>query len=605
MSLDSRENPSLFRFNRFNLTLLRHNWLLAHDYAWHCALFVVLGLVATLIEGLGIGLMIPLLHGSVPTSGSAGWLLHWLNPLVNSFDEGSRNVAILGMILAAMTLKGITSYAYTALLYWISNRVQFNTRNKMYSLILDVSQDYLESKEQGGLLRALSVGPKEASQSVATLLWLILNICTVLVFSLLLMALSWQLVLIVATALLLLSALVRVSTRRVRQLGSRGLDEDNTLVQRVKETLLGTNTIRAFGRETYERQRFKENSERARRLHLHRDLLLALAHPLTEFLAAIVLVMLVYLALNAGVQLAVLAAMAFMLLRLQPQIQNANANLATLASLDSQVVEVVDLMETGDKPSIRSGSQSLSRPVQGVRFENVGHCYAGRKRALSHIDLLVRAGHTTALVGRSGAGKSSLINLLCRFRDPTEGRISVDGTDLRALDLAVWRERIALVSQDVHIFSDTVRENIRYGRLGADDAAIQAAAVSAHAHDFIMELPMGYDTRVGERGVRLSGGQRQRLSIARAILRDPDILVLDEATNSLDSLSEAHIQAAIEELGKGRTLLVVAHRLSSIQKADHIVVLDAGRIIEQGEFAELMARNGLFAQLFGSGQKTA
>lgn len=557
-----------------------------------------------MLEGFGIGLMIPLLRGAVPTSGSASWLLDWLNLLINHFDERSRRIAVLGMILIAMALKGFISYTYTALVYGISNKVQLKTRNKMYNLMLIVSQDYLESKEQGRFLRALSVGPKDASQAVATLLWLILNIVTVLVFSVLLMAISWRLLLIIAPALILLSVLVRVSTQRVKQLGSRGLNEDNALIQRVKESLLGANTIRAYGREIYERQRFEKNSERLRRLHLHRDLLLALAHPLTEFLAAVVLIMLVYLALNAGVELAVLAAMAFMLLRLQPQIQNANANLATLASLDAQVAEVLDLMDTCGKPSIYSGSQQPPRLRQGIRFEHVSHCYVGNKRALNDINLLLRAGQTTALVGRSGAGKSSLINLLCRFRDPTEGRVSVDGTDLRALDLAAWRERIALVSQDVYIFSDSVRENIRYGRLEADDAAIQAAAISAHAHEFIMDLPMGYDTRVGEHGVQLSGGQRQRLSIARAILRDPDILVLDEATNSLDTLSEAHIQTAIEELGKGRTLVVVAHRLSSIEKADHIVVLDAGQIIEQGEFAQLMARNGLFTRLFGSGQTT-
>ena len=596
---------SLFRFDGLTPSLFRRNWALVHDYARQCALFVLLGLFATMVEGLGIGLMIPLLHGKVPTNGSHGRLLHWLDLLIGRFDGHSQNLVILGLILAAMTLKGITSFAYTALLYWISNRVQFNTRNRIYGKILDVSQDHLESKEQGRLLRALSEGPRDASQSVATLLWLTLNISTVLVFSVLLMVISWKLVLFIAVALLLLSLLVRVTTRRVTQLGSRVLDENNALLQRVKETLLGSSTIRAFGRESYEKQRFEERSERARRLHLHRDLLLALAHPLTEFLAAAVLVTLVYLALNADVELAVLAAMAFILLRLQPQIQSANANLATLAALDRQVAEVLDLMKASEESTIRSGSQTPPRMTQGVRFEHVSHSYTEGKRALSDIDMLLRAGKTTALVGRSGAGKSSLIHLLCRFRDPTEGCISVDGTDLRALDLKAWRESIALVSQDVHIFSDSVRENIRYGRLDADDAAIRAAAMRAHAHDFIMELPMGYDTWVGERGVRLSGGQRQRLSIARAILRDPDILILDEATNSLDALSEAHIQSAIDALGRDRTLVVIAHRLSSIRKADHIVVLDAGGIVEQGSFEDLMAREGLFTQLFGSGQITA
>jgi subfamily B ATP-binding cassette protein MsbA len=237
-------------------------------------------------------------------------------------------------------------------------------------------------------------------------------------------------------------------------------------------------------------------------------------------------------------------------------------------------------------------------PVDGhVVFEDVTFAYEEGRPVLHDISLDVAAGTTVALVGPSGAGKSTLVGLIPRFYDPQQGRITVDGHDLRTVTRASLREQIAAVAQEVHLFNTSIRENIRYGRLDADDAAVEAAARAANAHDFIVDLPDGYDAAVGERGVKLSGGQRQRVAIARALLRDARLLLLDEATSSLDSASEALVQEALERLMEGRTTFIIAHRLSTVQTADRIVVLDEGRVVQTGTHEALVQQDGLYRDL--------
>ncbi len=286
-----------------------------------------------------------------------------------------------------------------------------------------------------------------------------------------------------------------------------------------------------------------------------------------------------------------------LLLAYQPlkSLANLNASLQEGLAAAQRIFQVLDV-----EPTIRDTPAARPLCVAGgeIRFDRVRFGYAPGAVALDDVSLTVPAGRTVALVGASGAGKSTILNLIPRFFDVEEGSIAIDGQDIRSVTLASLRGAVALVAQEVTLFDDTLRANIAYGRFGAAAAEIEAAARAAGADEFIRELPNGYDTQVGEHGVRLSGGQRQRLAIARAMLKDAPILLLDEATSALDSESERQVQAALRTLIRGRTTLVIAHRLSTVQGADLICVVDRGRIAESGRHTELLARGGLYARLY-------
>lgn len=294
-----------------------------------------------------------------------------------------------------------------------------------------------------------------------------------------------------------------------------------------------------------------------------------------------------------------------MLYRLQPQMKIFDSARVNLGGLTGSVEQVMELLNRADKTYISSGKLPFKGLKQAITFNCVTFRYDPlEKPVLQQISITIPRGKTTAIVGPSGAGKSTLIGLLCRFYDVTTGDIYVDGEPLKQLNLADWRSRIAIVSQDTHLFSSTITENIAYGRLDATTDEIIAAAKLAHAHDFILELPQGYETKVGDRGVRLSGGQRQRLALARAIICNPEILILDEATNALDSISEHLIQEVLQSFGQDRTVIVIAHRLSTIEQADQIIVMEKGRVREQGSIQSLLQLNGLFAKLYHLQYKT-
>jgi subfamily B ATP-binding cassette protein MsbA len=574
-------------------------WPLLHGYRRYIVLFLLLVMLATLAEGLGATLLIPLLQNSGDNMLQLNGALHWIAQIAELFPENIRNSAIAGLIVSAILVKAALAYAYTCLAVWIKNESLHKFRTRMYEKLLGASQTFLDNQQSGVLQYTLGSSADQTSQSIQACLWLLLNITTILVYSALLVAIAWQLTLALLITLLVLSLLVRLATQKLGGLSQDGEQANSLLGQRLKEGVLGLRTIHIFGQEAFEKKRFSDASQQSHRYNLHKELLIALSHPLSEGLAAVVMMGLVILAQQAEYSMSVLVTMVFMLLRLQPQFQNINSNISWLASLQAAVQSVTEQLNCPVNPCQHSGARTFKKLEQGIRFEQVSFSYpGGHIAALESVDLVIPQGGVTALVGPSGSGKSTLINLLCRFYDPTSGQVLVDGVNLTTFELASWRKNIAVVSQEVHLFGDSIRENIAYGKLEASAEEIITAAKRAHAHEFIMHLPQGYDTQIGESGKRLSGGQRQRLSIARAFLRDPEILIFDEATNALDTLSEAHIKAAIEGLGHSRTVIVIAHRLSTIEHAHNIVVVDKGRIIEQGGFSELLNKNGLFARLY-------
>jgi len=361
----------------------------------------------------------------------------------------------------------------------------------------------------------------------------------------------------------------------------------------------GIKVVRAFGRETYEQNQFDSVSKRVSRLLMKLILAGGFVNPVYEILAGGLLVYILFTTLQASSALTPLLVFIFVLYRLQPKVKELDEQRVKLHSLSASVDDVISLLDHSAGLHTVSGNVSIHGLKAGIRFDAVSFYYSNsEKPALNNVSICIEQGRTTALVGPSGGGKSTLIKLILRLYDATEGDIFVDDLPLKELDLALWRTQIALVSQDVYLFDATVRENIAYGRLDASPDEIVEAASQADAHGFISQLPDGYDTQIGERGVRLSGGQQQRIAMARAFLRKPEILILDEPTSVLDTISEHLIQKALETLNKSCTLILIAHRLSTIKQADHIIVLEQGRVFEQGNLHQLLARQGLFARLY-------
>ena len=572
-------------------------------YPWSIPAIIILGLLSSLSEGLGISLFIPLLQSLVQTTSQIGggdFFLVFINQLFIHVSPNNRFLILTLCIFASILLKNCLTYTNAILFSWLNSRISHRLRSGIFKQLLSVSYSFLERNESSKLMNTLATETWQTSRALGVLVSLIINVCTIFVFVILLLLISWRLTLLVAVALVLISISIQLVTRQAKILGQQAVQANKILANRMWEGFGGMRVIRAFGRELYEQQRFEEASKDVRSTFLKLDILSGAVNPLSEALSAGLLLCILVIALLQGrTALPTLLTFIFILYRLQPQVKQLDSARVGLVALTSSVEDVMSLLDRSDKPYIRSGQIALLGLQQAISFESVTFRYnLQEKPALQDISICIPRGKTTALVGPSGAGKSTLIGLLCRFYDVTEGEIYVDGYPLRQLNLDSWRSGIAIVSQDIYMFSTTVRENIAYGRLEATEDEIIAAAKLANAHEFISQLPQDYDTKVGDRGIRLSGGQRQRIALARAIVRNPEILILDEATNSLDSISEHLIQEALDTLSQNRTVIVIAHRLSTIKQADQIIVLEEGRVIEQGNLHHLLQLHGLFAKLY-------
>ena len=391
--------------------------------------------------------------------------------------------------------------------------------------------------------------------------------------------------------------------KRMRKVTANTQEENGLFTAILDQSFQGIRVVKAYGMEKYETSRVSGLVERIFKLNIKSNRIRALSSPIMETLGGIaVAIVIVYGGfrvihqnLDPGSFFSFITAL---LLAYEPMKRLANLN-ASLQEGLAGAQRMFDLIDMVSGIQERPGAKAMQVPVNGsIRLEHIGFAYVEGQPALKDGDMSIPSGKTVALVGPSGAGKSTILNLIPRFYDVDEGSITIDGTDVRDVTLESLYANISLVSQEVMLFDDTVRANIAYGRPGASEADIEDAARHAAALDFIQELPQGFDTMVGERGIKLSGGQRQRLAIARAILKNAPILLLDEATSSLDTESERHVQQALDHLMKDRTTLVIAHRLSTIVGADLIYVIQNGAIIEQGSHAVLLARNGAYEKLY-------
>ncbi|MBL8488685.1 MAG: lipid A export permease/ATP-binding protein MsbA [Rhodocyclaceae bacterium] len=552
---------------------------------WKVFGLAILGMVAmAATEPLFPALMKPLLDkGFGP--GARGDL--WLAP-----------AAIVGIFL----LRGFLSYVTGYLMSWVTNRVVMDLRVAMFDRLLRLPTRYYDDQSSGNLISKVAFDVSNVTSAATTVLTVgVRDSLTIVGLLAWLFWLNWKLTLITLAVGPLIALVVRAFSGRLRRASRESQFAMGDITHILEEAIGGHRVVKVFGGQDYEARRFRDANQRLRGYNMRQAVAASATVPLVQFFTAIALAIVIYIAMlqSASSQTTVGGFVSFitaMLMLLAPlkHLTDVNAPLQRgLAAAES----VFSLMD--ETPEDDAGEGGLERARGAVEFSGVVFSYPGAAApALRGIDLAIAPGETVALVGASGSGKTTLAHLIPRFYHLEAGRIAIDGRPVEEITLASLRANIALVSQDVVLFNDTVAANIAYGAMaGAPRERIEAAARAAFAHDFISVMPDGYDTLVGENGVRLSGGQRQRLAIARALLKDAPILILDEATSALDTESERQVQAALDVLMKNRTTLVIAHRLSTVEHADRIVVLDRGRIAESGRHADLIAANGLYARL--------
>lgn len=560
---------------------------------------VVLGLLSSFFEGFGLYLFLPLLE--IVTGGNEAGSLA-LPGFVRAFlpgDGAAQAVpVIILLVLLSIVLKNVVAYANAALFAWVNCSAGHELRTTFYRKILSASIGHVENETSGRIANAMLSESWRAVEALGVLFRIVVQACAALVLFCVLFLISWQGTLLVIPISLGIFAALHLVTRMNRRLGAEAVKANSAFVRQFWETMEGLRTIRNFGAADQEQRRFSAISERTRDVFAKLQLAGNLSGPVFEILAAAALALWVAVLTSVGANIANLAVFMLVVYRLQPRLRFLAESRASLMQLGSSVREIENVGAACLASSIPSGTRHIEGLSEGIRFENVSFSYPGRTgEALAGIDLLFRKNSSTALVGPSGAGKSTLIGLLCRNMDPIEGQVLVDGVDLRELVSGDWRALIGIVPQEVHLFSTSIAENIAYGMPQVVDAEVRAAAKLAHCHDFISLLPQGYETEVGDKGIRLSGGQRQRIALARALIRKPALLILDEATNALDSESEAAIQKALRDVAAHVTMVTIAHRLSTIHSADNIVVLAGGRVVEQGNLQTLRNLDGHFAAM--------
>ncbi|MFN4275178.1 MAG: ABC transporter ATP-binding protein [Ferrovibrio sp.] len=506
------------------------------------------------------------------------------------------------MVVAVVVIKAIAAYFEGTLMTQFGERIIADTQVRMYAHMIRADLAWLHEMHSGKLIASFLYDAGLLREAVSKALTGIVKDSLSLIFLTgVMFAMNWQFALIVCVIFPLVGLTTRRLGKKARKGSARSQQETGKLTTILSETFDGARMVKAYGMEQREIDRARQSVE-TRLGHIMKVVRArAAASPSTEALGGIAVAVIIYIGgTTETLTLGTLTAFIYAALSAyQPLKALANLNTALQEGLAAaeRIFSLLDI-----KPKITEAADAKPLVVSGgeIRLEQVSFRYSEDKTALQGISLVVPRGKKAALVGASGAGKSTLLNLVPRFYDASEGRVLIDGQDVRAVTLGSLRRSVALVSQELTLFDDTIRANIAYGRPEADLGDIEAAARHAAAHDFIMALPEGYDTLVGENGVRLSGGQRQRIAIARAMVRDAPILLLDEATSALDTESERLIQTALGELMRGRTTLVIAHRLSTVIDADVIFVLDHGRLVEQGSHAELLARNGAYARLYAT-----
>ncbi|GKX59179.1 lipid A ABC transporter ATP-binding protein/permease MsbA [Leminorella grimontii] len=538
-------------------------------------------------------------------AGTDALMLSLLKPLLDEgFGKSESNVLawMSVVVLGLMVARGITSYVSTYCLSWVSGKVVMTMRRRLFNHMMGMPVSFFDQQSTGTLLSRITYDSEQvASSSSGALITVVREGAYIIALFSMMFYNSWQLSLILLVLAPVVSVVIRFVSKRFRAISKNMQNTMGQVTASAEQMLKGHKEVLLFGGQEVETNRFDKVSNRMRQQGMKMVAASAISDPIIQLIASTALALVLFASsfpqimdnLSAGTITVVFSSMVALMKPLK-SLTNVNAQFQRGMAACQTLFAILDSETEKDE-----GTLKVDRVKGDVELRNVIFTYPTKEEpALKDISLTIPAGKTVALVGRSGSGKSTIANLLTRFYDIQSGEIFIDGHEIREYTLSSLREQVAVVSQNVHLFNDTIANNIAYARTERySREEIEKAATMAYAMDFIKKMDLGLDTVIGENGVLLSGGQRQRIAIARALLRDSPILILDEATSALDTESERAIQAALDELQKNRTSLVIAHRLSTIEKADEILVIEDGRIVERGNHASLLSNGGVYAQL--------
>ncbi|HBA83888.1 MAG TPA: hypothetical protein DCZ95_07335 [Verrucomicrobia bacterium] len=510
----------------------------------------------------------------------------------------SAKIAIAAVLPVFAILRGVGDYLCTYMINWIGNRVVMDLRTSTFAHLQDLSLGFFQRNKTGEVISRVVNDSMMVERAVSTVLadlakqpFALMAVVAIMIWN------DWRLALVGLLLFPVCIVPVALFGRRVRRYAREGQQKVADLVSILQETTTGVRIVKAFGMEDYEMERFNERCRAVFSRIMRVTKAQAAVEPIIVAISSIGASIFLLYNMKSSVTISQFVVFAGALVALYEPVKKLSKIHLSIQQSSAAADRIFELLDEPVTVCETVGAVEFNEPVQELSFEHVSFAYED-KPVLKDVCFSVKSGKHVALVGGSGAGKSTMVSLLPRFYDVSDGRVLINGKDIRSFTLKSLRSMIGIVTQETILFNDTVANNIAYGHTDASRDAVIAAAKKAHAHDFILQMPEGYDTFIGERGMRLSGGQCQRLAIARAILRNPPILILDEATSALDTESERQVQAALDELMQGRTVFAIAHRLSTVIHSDVILVLDQGSIVEQGAHQTLLAGGGHYKYLY-------
>jgi ATP-binding cassette, subfamily B, bacterial MsbA len=563
-------------------------------------LALVFSFLGATFEGISIGFLLSFLQNittvnATPIHTGIEWFDIWVLGINTSAI--SRLYRISTLIILTTWMRVL--FNYLGNLYTEIAQLQLGDRlrKQIFEQLEKVSLTYFSKTRSGDLINTITTEIEKIKYSFSAGSFLLTRTLNLSIYLITIIFISWQLTICSVLLFTLLGVALSTLNAKVREESFSLSSANSKFTSTAIEFINGIRTIQAFGTQQFERDRYYKASEEVVSSYTKVTLIGSLLKPITEgvgttFLVGMIIFAFTVFVANGTLQVASLLGFFFILFRIVPIVQDVNGVRGTISMLQGSVDKVKSLLTTEDKVYFDNGTLEFKSLKRSIDLISVDFGYDAKNLVLHNITLSIERGKTTALVGGSGAGKTTLADIVARFYDPTEGNVLIDGIDLRQYEINTLRHKMAIVSQDTFIFNTSIWNNISYGTSEVREDEVREAARLANALEFILEMPEGFETQLGDRGVRLSGGQRQRIAIARALLRNPEILILDEATSALDSLSERLIQESLEKLSVGRTVIAIAHRLSTIAKADKVVVLEQGRLVEQGSYQELLNQRG-------------